>query len=102
MNGKEQAVSKKLEAVMNHFNALGKYIIVNILVLYLTCRGLKPFLFITMKSMMKCQMLVLLQILYLEFQNSPSDYPNQIGIKTILNWKYYLLIRISEERYHRI
>lgn len=51
---------------------------------------------------MKCQMLVLLQILYLEFQNSPSDYPNQIGIKTILNWKYYLLIRISEERYHRI
>lgn len=35
MNGKEQALFKKLEAVVNHFNALGKYILVNILVLYL-------------------------------------------------------------------
>lgn len=36
--GKEQALFGKLEAVVNHFNTLGKYIIVNILVLYLTQR----------------------------------------------------------------
>lgn len=36
---------------------------------------------------MNCNMQVLLQILYLEFQNSPSDYPNLIGIKTIQNGK---------------
>lgn len=34
---------------------------------------------------MNCHMLVLLQILYLEFQNSPSDYPNLIGINS--KWK---------------
>lgn len=43
--GKEQALFGKLEAVVNHFNTLGKYIIVNILVLYLTHRGLKYFFF---------------------------------------------------------
>lgn len=78
MNGKEQALFKKLEAVVNNFNALSKYIIDNILVLYFTCRDFKYFLFLIMKSMMNCHMLVLLQILYLEFQNSPSDYPNLI------------------------
>lgn len=45
MNGKEQALFKKLEAVVNHFNALGKYIVVNILVLYLTCQRFEIFSF---------------------------------------------------------
>lgn len=53
--------------------------------------------------MVNCQMLVLLQILYLEFQNSPSDYPSLIEMKTFQSnmGKYYLLIRISEDHYHR-
>lgn len=45
MSRKEKALFKKLEAVGNCFNDLGKYTIVNVCVLYLTCRGLKYFLF---------------------------------------------------------
>lgn len=44
---------------------------------------------------MNCHTLVLLQILYLEFQNSPSDYPNLIGIKTIQNWKILFINKNS-------
>lgn len=44
---------------------------------------------------MNCHTLVLLQILYLEFQNSPSDYPNQIWIKIIQNWKILFINKNS-------
>lgn len=49
MNEREQVLFKKLEAVVNNFNDLGKYVIVNTLVLYLTFRALKCFLFFNSK-----------------------------------------------------
>lgn len=75
------------EAVVNHFNALGKFIIVNIPVLYLTSGGLKSDFFFIRKSMVNCQTLVLLQILYLKFQNSLSEYPILTGIRIFQNGK---------------
>lgn len=56
LSEKSRLLLKKFEAVVNHFNGVGKFLIVVIPVLYLNCRGLKLDL-------------VLLQILSLKFQN---------------------------------
>lgn len=88
---------KKLEAIMNHFNALGKFIIVNIHILYFTCEvWVQIYFFFIRKSMMNCQMLLSLQMLYLNFQ-SISFW---LQLKHFQMRKYYLLIRISEYYYH--